>query len=924
MEEKEKYKILMAKALVEVRQLKARLKERGSSEPVAVVGIGCRFPGGADSPEAYWRLLREGVDAIAEVPKDRWDIDAYYDPDPAVPGKMVCRSGGFLPAVDGFDASFFGIARREAEGMDPQQRLLLEVAWEALEHAGQAPEALFKTSTGVFTGISSFDYATTQLLGTDVRELNAYLGTGIALSAANGRLSYVLGLMGPSMSVDTACSSSLVAVHLACRSLRLRECGLALAGGVNVILLPELSINFSKAGMLAPDGRCKTFDASADGYVRGEGCGVVVLKRLTDAMSDGDRIMAVIRGSAVNQDGASGGLTVPSGPSQEAVIRRALSDGGVEASEVGYIEAHGTGTSLGDPIEVGALGRVFGGRPGGDPLLIGSVKTNIGHLEAASGIAALIKAVLSLERGEIPAHLHFRRPNPHIAWETLPFEIPIETRRWPEGKKRMAGVSSFGFTGTNAHVVLEEGPVPVGRESAVDRPVHLLALSARSEAALKELAGRYVTHLESHPAEAIADVCFTANAGRSHFEERAAVVGATREEIGSGCRAFCEGREAPNVRCGKPESGKIAFLFTGQGSQYKGMGRELYGTAPPFKEVIDRCTVFLEGKLPRTLTELLYGPGDGEELEDTAVQQPALFAVEMALYELWKSWGIEPSLVLGHSIGEYAAACAAGVFSLEEGLGLIAERGRLMAAIGIPGAMAACAATEERVGRLIAPWEALSLAALNGPESVVISGPGAALEEALSVLSREGIAVRRLKVSQAFHSVLMEEILPAFGKAADKVVCRAPQLGFVSNLTGDLLSEVGGDYWLGHARSPVRFRQGMETLRREGCGIFVEMGPNPVLLGMGRRCVEGRIWLPSLREGQDDWRRILTSLGDLYAAGIRRVLREKQGCIADLSVPASALLDCGDGEARRRVGGVRFCSSAFGAAGFDGASGRDF
>jgi acyl transferase domain-containing protein len=403
-------------------------------------------------------------------------------------------------------------------------------------------------------------------------------------------------------------------------------------------------------------------------------------------------------------------------------------------------------------------------------------------------------------------------------------------------------------------VVLEEGPVSVRRESAVDRPVHLLSLSARHGAALKELANRYVTHLESHPAEGIADVCFTANAGRSHFEERVAVVGSTREEIGSGCRAFCEGREAQNVRCGKPESGKIAFLFTGQGSQYKGMGRELYRTAPRFKEVIDRCAAFLEGKLPRTLTELIYGPGGGEELEDTAVQQPALFAVEMALYELWKSWGIEPSLVLGHSIGEYAAACAAGVFSLEEGLGLIAERGRLMAAIGTPGAMAACAATEERVGRLIAPWEALSLAALNGPRSVVISGPEAALEEALSALSREGIAAKRLKVSQAFHSVLMEEIFPAFGKAAEKVVYRPPQLGFVSNLTGDLLSEVGGDYWLGHARSPVRFRQGMETLRREGCGIFVEMGPNPVLLGMGRRCVEGG-------SGCRAWERVRTTGG---------------------------------------------------------------
>ncbi len=519
------------------------------SEPLAIVGMACRFPGNVLDPEGFWRILSQGTDAITEVPKDRWDIDAFYDSDPDVPGKMCTPYGGFLPNVDGFDAPFFGISRREAIGMDPQQRLLLEVCWEAIENAGLAPAGLRGTSAGVFMGIGTFDYAALRYAQQDYEGIDPYFATGGVLSVAAGRLSYVLGLTGPSMAVDTACSSSLVAVHLACQSLRSRECDMALAGGVNVILLPELSINFSKAGMLSPDGRCKTFDASANGYVRGEGCGVIVLKRLSDALAGGDRILAVIRGSAVNQDGPSGGFTVPSGPAQEAVIRRALSSGGVKAGEVGYIEAHGTGTSLGDPIEVGSLGKVFSDRSETDPLVIGSVKTNIGHLEAAAGIAGLIKVVLSLQHGEIPSHLHFTKPNPHIAWERLPFEIPTQPRKWPEGKRRIAGVSSFGFTGTNAHVVLEAGPVSGKRASEGERPYHLLALSARGEAALKALAGRYAAHLADHADEAIGDVCYTANTGRSHFEERLAVIGATREEIAAGCRcrAYQEGREGAGL-----------------------------------------------------------------------------------------------------------------------------------------------------------------------------------------------------------------------------------------------------------------------------------------------------------------------------------------------------------------------------------------
>ena len=802
------YKALMSRALVELKSMRARLNdiERARNEPVAIIGLGCRFPGGADSPEAFWKFLRDGRDGISEVPRDRWDINAYYDADPGAPGKMSCRYGGFLRQIDTFDASFFGITPRELVSMDPQQRLLLEVAWEALENAGLAAAGLFKTSTGVFAGISSFDYANAQFLGVDLDKITPYLGTGIALSAANGRLSYALGLTGPSMAVDTACSSSLVAVHLACQSLRSGECDMALAGGVNVILSPELSINFSKAGMLSPDGRCKTFDASADGYVRGEGCGVVVLKRLSDALAGGDRIVALIRGSAVNQDGPSGGFTVPSGPSQEEVIRRALANGGVRAEEVGYVEAHGTGTSLGDPIEVGSLGKVFGGRAKDEPLWIASVKTNIGHLEAAAGIAGLIKVALSLQQGEIPPHLHFEKPNPHVEWEKLPFEIPRGLRRWPKGKRRIAGVSSFGFTGTNAHVVLEERPVCKQRDEGGGRPVQILALSAQSEKALKELAGSYAIHISENPEEAIADLCYTANTGRSHFEERMAVTGASGEEIGRKLAAFLAGQNTEGVTRGRTEGVKrAAFLFTGEGSQYRGMGRVLYETAPVLRKVLDGCAEILQGCLNKSLPALLPAEGGGYGPSHAAHSQAALFALEYGLFELWKSWGVEPFLLMGHGVGEYAAACAAGLFSLEEGLRLIAARGLLLG---------------KRSGE----------------------GEPSAVD------------------------------FRAFEETAAGVEYQKPRRGIVSSLTGELITEkmMQAGYWVEQSRQPERFRVGIETMKTQGCEIFLELGPEPLLLAVGQRCLPDGYgsWLPSLREGHDDWEVILESLGLLYIQGI--------------------------------------------------------
>ncbi|MEE8526588.1 MAG: SDR family NAD(P)-dependent oxidoreductase, partial [Thermoanaerobaculia bacterium] len=664
-------------------------------EPIAVIGLGCRFPVSAATPEDFWRQLRDGVDAIGEVPPDRWDIDAYYDPDVRVPGKMYTRWGGFVDGVDRFDAQFFGISPREALSLDPQQRWLLEVAWEALENAGRSPAGLVGSRTGVFVGISCNDYLQ-RIVGGPATDIDAYLTSGNALNAAAGRLSYTLGLQGPSMAIDTACSSSLVAIHLACRSLRGGETDLALAGGVNVVLSPEGTINLCKARMMAADGRCKTFDRAADGYVRGEGCGIVVLKRLSEARADGDRILALVRGSAVNQDGPASGFTVPSGPAQQALVRDALADAGVESREIGYVEAHGTGTELGDPIEIGALAAVLGaGRSEDRPLIVGTVKTNIGHLESAAGVAGVIKVVLALQHGEIPPHLHLRELNPHIDSAAAPIRIPDRPMPWPETHgRRLAGVSAFGFSGTNAHLVLESAPEIAAAEAAPpEHACHLLSLSARSAGALRALAGRFADHLASVPEASLGDVCFSANVGRASFNHRLAVPARSSEELRDRLAAVATDEDGAGVLQGlveDPEPPRVAFLFTGQGALRAGIGHQLYHTEPVFRRVLDRCDELLqpviEGSPPSPLREpgkslltVLYPePGSPPQIDEAAWAQPALFAIEVALAELWRSWGIEPAAVLGHSLGEYAAACVAGVFDLEDGLQLVAERGRLM------------------------------------------------------------------------------------------------------------------------------------------------------------------------------------------------------------------------------------------------------
>jgi acyl transferase domain-containing protein/acyl-CoA synthetase (AMP-forming)/AMP-acid ligase II/acyl carrier protein len=845
------------------------------AEPIAVIGIGCRLPGGVDGPEAFWRLLRDGVDAVTEVPPDRWDALAWYSPDPGAPGKATTRWGAFLTDVRGFDAGFFGITPREAEEMDPQQRLLLEVAWEALEHAGQAPDRLAGSRGGVFVGISTNDYARLGATLDRPERIGAYWATGNALSIAANRLSYLLGLRGPSLAVDTACSSSLVAVHLAVQSLRRGECGLALAGGVNVILSPEAAIGFSRAGMMAADGRCKAFAADADGFVRGEGCGLVVLKRLTDAVTDGDRVLAVIRGTAVNQDGTTAGLTAPSLEAQRALVRDALADAGVSPAEVAYVEAHGTGTRLGDPIEVRALLAALG-EARTAPLLVGSVKTNLGHLEAAAGIAGLAKTVLALERGEIPPSLHLRRPNPAIDSDRV--VIPTAPTRWPAEARRVAGVSSFGFGGTNAHAVLEAAPPEPAPADGPDRPLHLLRVAARSEPALRELAGRYRDRLAGPDAPALADACFTAATGRAREPWRVSVVAGSPAEAADRLAAWLDGRAEPSVRSGLVRGGeppRVAFLFTGQGAQYAGMAAQLYQTQPRFREVLDHCDALLRPRLDRPLLSVLYPrAGQPSPIDQTGWAQPALFAVEYALAALWRSLGVEPAAVLGHSVGEYVAATVAGVLDLEDGLELLAERARLMQQLPRTGRMAAVVADAERVHAAVKPYrDRVAVAAENGPRATVVSGEREAVAAVIRDLEAAGATCRDLHVSHAFHSPLVDPILDAFQARAARVAYAEPRLPVASGLTGRLvdrgtMSHAG--YWRRQLREPVRFASAMAALGAAGCEAFVEVGPANVLLPLGRRCLPAAPgpWVPTLRPGRTDWEQLLHSLAELDLHGV--------------------------------------------------------
>ncbi|ACC81629.1 type I polyketide synthase [Nostoc punctiforme] len=888
------------RALLALKELRAKIDamERAKTEPIAIVGMACRFPGGADDPETFWQILRDGTDAIVEVPSDRWDIDTYYDPNPDSPGKMSSRYGGFLKQVDRFDAEFFGISPREAISIDPQQRLLLEVSWEALENACQPPSELMGSSTGVFVGVTTNDY-TRFYAQAGEQGIDAYQGTGSAFSAMVGRLSFVLGFQGPCVALDTACSSSLVSVHLACQSLRNGECELALAGGVNLILTPEANIMFSKARMMAADGRCKTFDAAANGYVRGEGCGIVVLKRLSQAQAQGDRILAVIRGSAVNQDGRSSGLTVPNGIAQENLIRQAIANAKVQPQQVSYVEAHGTGTSLGDPIEVEAITATLGKEHTTDrPLAIGSVKTNIGHLESAAGVAGLMKVVLALQHQQIPPHLHLNQPNPLIPWSELPLTIPTTLTPWQtNGETRIAGVSSFGFSGTNAHAILEEAPLEeAGRageqgsrgaggqggrgEEIRKRPLHLLTLSAKHPQALQQLAQNYIKYFSSHPDITLGDITHTSQIGRTHFSHRLAIIAPDHQQMQQQLQTYVDNSEIIGIHHGhsSQQTKKIAFLFTGQGSQYRNMGRQLYETQPSFRQTLDQCDTLLQPLLGESILSVIFSDNsESDRLNHTAYTQVALFVIEYGLAQLWLSWDIRPTAVVGHSVGEYVAACIAGIFCLEDALKLIVQRASLMQALPQGGGMAAVFATVEQVRPLIADYlQQLSIAAINGEQSIVLSGELEILNSVLQKLESQGIETRKLQVSHAFHSPLMQPMLAKFEQVTATVKYQQPKLDIVSNVTGKIVRQQemsNAAYWVEHIRASVQFAASMLALYQAGYEVFVEVGSHPTLLGMARRecpevLEEKGLWLASLRKSRGDWQQLLDSVAQLYVAGV--------------------------------------------------------
>ncbi|HEY2237244.1 MAG TPA: beta-ketoacyl synthase N-terminal-like domain-containing protein, partial [Streptosporangiaceae bacterium] len=849
-------------------------------EPIAIVAMGCRFPGGAHSPEALWDLLAGERDAVSEFPADRnWDVEGLYDPDPEHGGTSYTRSGGFVHEAGEFDPAFFGISPREALAMDPQQRLLLEVSWEAIERAGIDPLSLHGTPTGVFAGAWSTGY------GNGLAGFEGHLLTGTAASVMSGRVAYTLGLEGPAVTVDTACSSSLVALHLAGQALRSGECSLALAGGVTIMSSPGGFVGFSQQRGLAADGRCKAFSATADGMGMGEGAGMLVLERLSDAQRNGHQILAVLRGSAMNQDGASNGLTAPNGPSQQRVIRQALANAQLTPEDVDAVEAHGTGTTLGDPIEAQALLAAYGqDRPGDQPLWVGSVKSNIGHTQAAAGIAGVMKMVLALRHQTLPATLHVTEPSPHVDWSSGAVRLLAEAVPWSaNGHPRRAGVSSFGFSGTNVHAILEEAPGSTPLAGDVPPPVIASGASAwlvsgRSGPGLAAQAGRLADYLVARPELGPADVAWSLATSRSAFEHRAVVLGEGHDELLAGLAALAAGEPAAGVVTGTVPAagaGRVVFVFPGQGSQWAGMGRELAAVSPVFAARLAECGRALAPFVDWSLDEVLAGAPGAPALEAASVVQPVLWAVMVSLAATWQAAGVVPDAVVGHSQGEIAAACVAGILSLEDAAKVVALRSRALGVLAGQGGMLSVAEPVTRVQDRMDPFgERVSVAAVNGPAATVVAGEPQALEELAAQCAAAGVRTRMIAVDYASHTAQVEAIRGEILAALAGITPQAAQVPMVSAMTGQPVDGPGLDagYWYGSLRAPVQFTAALATLAEDGHRAFLEISPHPVLTAAITETLEERN-IPALATGtlrRDDGgpERLLSSLAEAHVHGV--------------------------------------------------------